>query len=70
MCIRDSPCPVLDVSRIDEAAFHDYVTAAQTDEEFAAYLKATVHDLPDHKAYLDTLGVARLAALQTTAESA
>ena len=29
-------------------------------------LDATVHDLPDHDAYLENLGVARLAALQTT----
>jgi len=70
-CIAEAPwgahpCPVLGVSRIDEPAFQDYVTAARTDEQFTAYLKATVHDLPDHGAYLETLGVARLAALQTT----
>ena len=63
------PCPVLGVSGIDEPAFQDYVTAARTDEQFTAYLKATVHDLPDHGAYVETLGVARLAALQTTAAS-
>ena len=73
-CIAEAPwgahpCPVLGVSGIDEPAFQDYVTAARTDEQFAAYLKSTVHDLPDHGAYLETLGVARLAALQTTAAS-
>ena len=69
-CIAEAPwgahpCPVLGVSGIDEPAFQDYVTAARTDEQFTAYLKATVHDLPDHGAYLETLGVARVAALHT-----
>ena len=73
-CIAEAPwgahpCPVLGVSGIDEPAFQDYVTAARTDEQFTAYLKATVHDLPDHGAYVETLGLARLAALQTTAAS-
>ncbi len=40
--------------------------AAKTDEGFAKYLDATVHGLSDHDAYLENLGVARLAALQTT----
>ena len=40
--------------------------ASRTDESFAKYLDATVHDLSDHDAYLEKLGVARLAALQTT----
>ncbi len=59
------PCPVLDVSRMDETAFEDYVTAARTDEDFIAYLKGTIYDLPDHGAYLETIGAERLAALQT-----
>ena len=70
-CIAEAPwgahpCPVLGISRIDESAFEEYVRAAKTDESFAKYLDATVHGLSDHDAYLENLGVARLAALQTT----
>ncbi len=60
------PSPVLGFSRIDEDAFNDYVTAAKSDDAFRAYLDRTVHDLPDHDAYLSTVGIERLTALQTT----
>lgn len=60
------PCPVLGFSKIDEDAFYDYVAAAKTDEDFRAYLDRTVHQVADHDAYVASVGVKTLTALQTT----
>ncbi|MDP6954251.1 MAG: hypothetical protein QGF53_15975, partial [Alphaproteobacteria bacterium] len=57
------PSPVLGYSRIDEAAFDDYVAAAKTPDGFTAYLDHTVHGV-SHEAYLEEIGQKRLAALR------
>jgi glutaconate CoA-transferase subunit A len=49
---------------VDDAAhWNEYIGAAKSEEEMAAYLKANVFDAPTHDAYLDRIGGARLAGL-------
>jgi acyl CoA:acetate/3-ketoacid CoA transferase alpha subunit len=48
----------------DEDEIRAWVTANETQEGADAYLKEWVHDLPDHRAYLDRLGEERIAALR------
>lgn len=48
----------------DEPEIRRWVDANDTAEGAAAYLKETVHDLPDHEAYLEWVGEARMARLR------
>ena len=59
------PCPVLGFSRIDDRAFRAYAAAGAAEESFAALLEETVFGAADHQAYLEGIGMARLAGLQT-----
>jgi len=47
----------------DEPEIKTWVNASETAEGAQAYLKAWVHDVPDHQAYLDKVGPERLARL-------
>lgn len=44
----------------DEPEIKTWVDASQTDEGAQAYLKEWIHDLPDHAAFVDKVGKARL----------
>lgn len=48
----------------DEPAIKEWVEASADADLAAAYLKRTIHDLPDHRAYLDLIGAERLSELQ------
>ncbi len=52
----------------DEPEIRAWVTASQTAEGAAAYLKEWVYNLPSHTAYLDRLGAQRQADLRTLRE--
>jgi len=47
----------------DEEALKDYLKQIQTEEGTREYLQRTVHDIPDHAAYLEQVGRARQEAL-------
>lgn len=47
----------------DEPEIKAWVEASKTHEDSMAYLKEWVHDLPDHRAYLDKVGRERLDRL-------
>ena len=59
------PCPVLGFSRIDDRAFRDYAAAGADAGRFSGWLDETVYGLADHAAYVESIGIARLLALQT-----
>ena len=40
-----------------------YDKVSKTDEDFAAFMKEWVYDVPDHDAYLNKLGATRLIKL-------
>lgn len=48
----------------DHAHLTEYYAASRSDEQTAAYFQKYVHDAPDHWAYLDRIGVARLMQLR------
>jgi acyl CoA:acetate/3-ketoacid CoA transferase alpha subunit len=48
----------------DEAHIAEYYAASRDPARFRAYLERYVYDLPDHWAYLDAIGLARLLALR------
>ena len=48
----------------DRAHVEQYVRAGRSAETFARYLEAHVFDVPDHWAYLERIGIARLMALR------
>ena len=58
------PSQVYDYYDYDKAFYFDYEEASKTDESFSAFMKDWVHDLPDHRAYLDKLGATRLLDLK------
>jgi acyl CoA:acetate/3-ketoacid CoA transferase alpha subunit len=47
----------------DEPEIKAWVEASENEETAQAYLKAWIHDLPDHQAYLEKVGSARLDRL-------
>ena len=47
----------------DEPALREWVEAFQTEEGTRSYLDKYVHNLPDHRAYLDLIGAERLTQL-------
>jgi hypothetical protein len=47
----------------DEPEIKAWVDASDTEEGAQAYLKAWIHDLPDHEAYLEKVGKERLGRL-------
>ncbi|MBI5959740.1 MAG: CoA transferase subunit A [Chloroflexi bacterium] len=53
----------------DEEAIREWVNAAQTPESTAAYLDSYVYGVPDHAAYLERIGSARLDDLRRKAEA-
>lgn len=50
----------------DKAFYQDYDNAGKTDGAFQAFLKEWVYDIPDHRDYLNKLGVSRLLDLKVT----
>lgn len=50
----------------DEDELARWVAAGKSDEGFAEYLARTVRDLPDHEAFLASVGRERLSALEVT----
>lgn len=46
----------------DEQEIKDWVTASKTSEGAQAYLDKFIHNIPDHRAYLDFIGKERLEA--------
>lgn len=58
------PCPLLGQYAADKEHFRDYVVASATPEGFAAYLHRYVHQPRDHYAYLELIGIERLARLR------
>jgi glutaconate CoA-transferase, subunit A len=58
------PTPVLGRYVVDDAHFREYVAASDTPEGFERYLAKYVRGPRDHPAYLDLIGLERLARLQ------
>jgi hypothetical protein len=52
----------------DEPPLREWVEASQTEEGTQAFLKQYIHDLPDHRAYLELVGQERLAQLRAEEE--
>ena len=48
----------------DNPFLKEYDVASKTQEDFEAFVKKWVYDLPDHNAYLDKLGASRLTKLK------
>lgn len=59
---------VYDYAR-DEQEIRAWIKASETAEAAQNYLQKFVYDLPDHQAYLEMIGEARLAELRRKAES-
>ena len=47
---------------VDAEHVHEYVKAAASDADFAAWLDRYVYGVPDHAAYLERVGLAAAAA--------
>ncbi len=58
------PTPLLGRYVADDAHFREYVEASATAEDFASYLRKYVTGPRDHFAYLELIGLERLARLQ------
>jgi glutaconate CoA-transferase subunit A len=58
------PTPLLGRYLADDAHFREYVEASATTEGFAGYLRKSVTGPRDHFAYLELIGLERLARLQ------
>ncbi len=58
------PTPLLGRYLADDAHFREYVEASATPEGFASYLRRYVTGPRDHFAYLELIGLERLARLQ------
>jgi glutaconate CoA-transferase subunit A len=54
----------------DEAHYRSFIDQTQKREGADAYLKEWVYDLPNHRALLDKIGGARLAALRIDGKGA
>ena len=60
------PSQVYNYYDYDKEFYLDYDKAGKTEESFRTWCQEWVYDLPDHRAYLEKLGVNRLLGLKCT----